>query len=375
MTHSPLRRAAHSIGLALALALTAPAVAMADPVTFTDVVGRTVHLEAPAQRVILGDGRTLLALAVLHPDPVSILAGWPDQLRRADPDTYALFQDAFPGLEDVPHVSAGSAASFSVERALALRPDAVIFSGGHSPSADAHEVIAQLEAAGVAVAFIDFGASPMDNTIPSLAVLGAVLGRQAEAEAFSALVRDRMDRIATRLAAHPDLSRPAVFMHMHAVGWDCCYSPGSGNLGQLIEAAGGENIGAAVLPSPTGQLSWEYVLSRNPDVYIATGGPHQRDNGGLVLGTGIALDEAAERLTAIASHRDIAPLAATRAGRIHGLWHHFYVSPLNVVVLELLAQWSHPELFADLDPAATLAEINETYLAVPLVGTYWVELP
>jgi iron complex transport system substrate-binding protein len=37
-----------------------------------------------------------------------------------------------------------------------------------------------------------------------------------------------------------------------------------------------------------------------------------------------------------------------------------------------MAKWIHPELFADIDPSATLAEINRHFLAVPLEGTMWV---
>ena len=41
---------------------------------------------------------------------------------------------------------------------------------------------------------------------------------------------------------------------------------------------------------------------------------------------------------------------------------------------EVLAKWIHPELFADLDPAATLAEINKRFLAVPYTGDFWADL-
>jgi iron complex transport system substrate-binding protein len=39
-----------------------------------------------------------------------------------------------------------------------------------------------------------------------------------------------------------------------------------------------------------------------------------------------------------------------------------------------MARWIRPELFGDLDPAETLAEINRRFLAVPFTGTYWVSL-
>ena len=35
---------------------------------------------------------------------------------------------------------------------------------------------------------------------------------------------------------------------------------------------------------------------------------------------------------------------------------------------------AQPELFADLDPRATLTAINERFLAVPYRGDYWTDL-
>jgi len=39
-----------------------------------------------------------------------------------------------------------------------------------------------------------------------------------------------------------------------------------------------------------------------------------------------------------------------------------------------MARWFHPERCADLDPGATMAELNAEFLAVPMEGTYWTDL-
>ena len=49
-------------------------------------------------------------------------------------------------------------------------------------------------------------------------------------------------------------------------------------------------------------------------------------------------------------------------------------SPLDILAVEVLARWIRPELFGDVDPAATLAEINNRFLSVPLEGTQWVDM-
>jgi iron complex transport system substrate-binding protein len=38
-----------------------------------------------------------------------------------------------------------------------------------------------------------------------------------------------------------------------------------------------------------------------------------------------------------------------------------------------MATWFHPDAFADVDPKATLAEINARFLPVPLKGALWVD--
>ncbi len=55
------------------------------------------------------------------------------------------------------------------------------------------------------------------------------------------------------------------------------------------------------------------------------------------------------------------------------LWQLFNDTPLNLLAVEILAKWSHPDRFTTLHPDETLAEINRRFLAVPMTGTYWIE--
>ena len=137
---------------------------------------------------------------------------------------------------------------------------------------------------------------------------------------------------------------------------------------------GGRNIGADVLNQPTGKLNLEYVIQRDPDVYIATGGPHLARAGGFVVGAGFSAEQSQAGLRRVAARPGIATLKAVRQGRAHGLSHQLINSPIDVVAVEVLAKWIHPELFGDLDPRATLDEINSRFLAVPYQGAYWADL-
>jgi iron complex transport system substrate-binding protein len=101
---------------AVALVVATAGMAVADPITVTDVAGREVTIPAPAKRLLLGEGRDLVTLSVVHPDPVSVLAGWLGDLRLLDTDTYEKFRTAYPAIERVPLVGSTNEESFSICR-------------------------------------------------------------------------------------------------------------------------------------------------------------------------------------------------------------------------------------------------------------------
>ncbi len=363
------------VAIVLLAGTTIPGVAprAQDGVTVTDVAGRTVTIKRPVKRIVLGEGRQLLTLALLHPDPVSILAGWPGDLQRQDKTTYNLYRARFPGLDRVPIVGRGSADTFSIEQALAAEPDIAILSGGYGPSPRSAEVVRRFEDAGVPVVFVDFVDKPLQNTLPSMLLLGRVLGVEKKAEAFVAFYRTRMDRITQRLKT-ANAPHPTVLMHAHAGLHDCCNSPSHATIGAFIDAAGGDNIAVEVIKQAFGKLNLEYVIDRNPQVYVGTGGIHMQGTGGLVMGPGIDAETSRTALAGLAQRPGIAQLDAIKNGRVHGLWHLFNNMPLNILAVEALAKWFHPALFADVDPDASLRELNERFLPVPMQGTYWVSL-
>lgn len=356
------------------------ALAGAQPITVTDAVGRSVTLQAPAKRIILTQARHLQVLALLHPDPVSILAGWSDEFRTSFSNEYQSYLEHFPAIAKIPVVGRHTADTFSVEQALALQPDLVLltasFAGiGKGQDPNDSLIIRQFQSAGIPVLIIDFFVQPMENTVPSLRALGKALGQQKRSEAFIELYETHMAAIAERLADVPADQKPAVFVHAHAGSTDCCNSPGTGTFNEMVEYAGGHNIGIDVLKTVTGRLSFEYINTRNPAIYVATGtGSGKRTRSGLVIGTGASEDEARQSLKRIIESNRLGALPAIRNGNAHGIWHAFNDSPLHVIFIEALAGWIHPERFADISARKTLDEINQRFLTVPMQGTYMVNL-
>ncbi|RKF17603.1 ABC transporter substrate-binding protein [Altericroceibacterium spongiae] len=342
------------------------------PAELTDISGRPITIDGPVQSIAIDDSRYLVALGLIHPDPVSLLAAWPKDVNRLGTDTYQRYLAKSPELADLPVISS-SAGNFNMEALLAAAPDVALLSL-ESGISDAQ--IDQLEAAGIHVVIVDFFVKPFDNLEPSLRILGKLTGREQQAEDFIAFRAEHMKRIADAVAKLPASNRPKVFLEAHAgISNDCCNSPGRGNIGDYIDFVGGHNIGADVISQSFGKLNLEYVIAQDPKVYITTGGPHLAKAGGLVLGPEFTPEEARASLAKVAERRGISGLSAVASGNTHGFSHQLINSPLDIVAIETFAKWIHPEVFPDIDPAQTLETINNRFLAVPYDGTYWVDLP
>ncbi|MBW8724208.1 MAG: ABC transporter substrate-binding protein [Inquilinus limosus] len=344
------------------------------PVTVTDAAGRQVTVPHQPRAVLLGAGINLVALALLDPDPVSLLAGWADDTRRYDPGLYAAFLARFPQLAEVPVVGGGTDESFSLEKALTVGADLAIFGAWQAETEQGRQILDRLTAAGVPAVVVDFNHRPLANTAPGMRLLGRVLGREDRANAFADFWEVRLNRIRRRMAAHPEPG-PTVLLHAYPQPEECCWAFGETGLGELVSLVGGRNIAADRFPDAGGGvLSLEYVIGRDPQVYIATGLPQAEDAPGFVVGPGVPAEVARRNLAAVLAAPGLSGLAAAREGRVHGLWNFFNAVPLNIVAVEAVARWVRPEIFGDLDPGATLAEINSRFSALPFDGALWISL-
>lgn len=346
----------------------------------TDLAGRHVTPPERVERILLGEGRFIPALAILEREaPLARVVGMQGEFEHLDPAGYAQYRQRFPAIDRIPRVGRLSPSSFSVERALALAPDLALFGlEGHGPSPEDRELITRLERAGVTVVFIDFRREPLENTPRSIALMGTVLGREREATEFLEVYRAELGRVRERLAGVAE--QPTVFIESRVgLSKDCCETMAEGMMGRYVERAGGRNIAQGLIPGAHGRLSLEYLLASRPEVYIGTAigsaGDRVQDDGRIVLGAGVSPVLARASLARALSRPGIAELQAVRAGRAYAIWHHFYNSPFNVVAVQVFAKWLHPQRFADLDPRDTLQRLYARFQPVPLNGTYWVELP
>jgi iron complex transport system substrate-binding protein len=348
--------------------------------TITDLAGREVALPDKVERIILGESRYIRALAILQPDdPVAGIVGMLPDFEKTDPAGYEQYTHAFPSMEKVPLLGRNTRDTFSVEQALNLLPDVAIFSlDGHGPGARDARLIAQLEAAGIAVVFIDFRDNPIENTPKSMAVLGEIFNRQSQAESFIRFYLQRLAKLKKGLETIPADKRPSVFLHSR-VGFSdtCCGTMSHGMLGDFITYLGANNIAAEKIPGISGVMNREYLLVNQPDIYIATAigtsTTLKEYPQFIALGAGISKQQALDTFDHVLSEPWYQQLEAVQQKRAYAIWHHFYNSPFNIAALEQFAKWLYPETFSTLNPDHTLATLFERFQPIPLKGSYWIQ--
>lgn len=339
----------------------------------TDLAGRNVTVPDHPRRVLLGEGRFVFAMALLdRQDPVGRVVGWQGELKQQDPYSWNQLIQRYPKAADVPLIGKTSEASVSPERIVSLKPDAAVFSlSGHGPGRN-NPMIPALQDAGIPIVFVDFRQHPVRNTVPSMRILGQALDREAQAEAYIAFYEARLDRVRKVVDPVPPAQRPRVFVEMLAGVWPaCCHTTGNGSFGDLLDAAGGVNVAAPVLPGAIGDVSLEFLLDAKPDVYIATGSRSEPGRPGLLAGPGADAQVAAGSLATLLARDGIRDLDAVRKQRAFGIWHAFYNSPYNVAAIEAMAKWLYPERAAALDPQGTLDTLYRQFLDVDNAGAYW----
>jgi iron complex transport system substrate-binding protein len=218
-------------------AANAPGAATLDAMqTVTDVAGRTVKIPANPQRILLGESRLLMAVALLEGQhPLANIVGWQGDLQSHDPQTFNAYAAKFPQIRDIPLIGGATEGSVSDEKALSLKPDLAIFTYGGEGPGRYNALVKQLEATGTAVVFVDFRIHPMQNTLPSVKLLGEVLHRNDEANAYIRFYSDHLAHVRSLVSGVPEAQRPKVFIDLLAGVWGpCCHTAGNGSFGEFI---------------------------------------------------------------------------------------------------------------------------------------------
>ncbi|MCG3469300.1 ABC transporter substrate-binding protein [Xenorhabdus bovienii] len=356
-----------------------PIYSQAENITVTDIAGREVTVNAPAQRVMLTDSRIIIALNILHPnDPLKGIVAWDNALEKKAPDLAAAYEKKFPQLREIPIFPNPYTSDFSVEKAMTYKPDLVIFDIGLKPKLDNSNTVKLLEKSGISVIFIDFRQYPLSNTIPSMELLGKVFKKEDNAGKYIAFYESRLSLINKRIGTLYQEQIPSVFIEYHAGmlgAEDCCDTIGDNSFGEFVTTAGGDNVGSKWFSGMGGKVNEEQLLVSNPDTYLMTVADWDQVRAGsqsVPLGYTGNLEKSEKRLQNLLSRPNLKVLRSYREKRVMAIYHQYYDSPFNIIAVEAIAKWLHPELFKDIDPHADSIYVHKTFTALDGSGVFWV---
>ncbi len=210
--------------------------------TVTDMTGREIALDAPASKIVALTASDVEILYALGAGDLLVGRGeycdWPAE-----------------ALEK-PVVKSG--AETNLEEILALEPDVVLM----ATMAQTVDQVNALEAAGVKVIVSD--AQNLEGVYTAIALIGAVTGKTAEAEA---LTREMQDTFA-EVKAKAENTGKTVYFEVSPLQWGL-WAAGKGTfMDELAEICGLTNAFAEV--DGWGEVSEEQVLAKDPDYIVTT---------------------------------------------------------------------------------------------------------
>lgn len=356
------------LALACACGLSAQAMATTYPLTLTDTSGQSLTIKQEPKRIVVQDGRDILTLALLdRADPFARLVAWNNLLKKSDGETWKILRNKWPEANGIIDMGFSDKGEVNLESVIAKQPDLMVAQLRSKPSLSQTGVLDKLKALNIPVLFIDTMLKPVENTPKSITLLGETLNRESEAKQYTDFYQQHYQNILDKTKAVEP--KPLVFIEAKAGlnGLEsCCFTHSHVGWGGMIEAVGARNLGSALLPGATVDVSLEKVISMKPDAYIVSGSQWAtKTNAAVPFGYGVTQQQVDDAFNRMKQRPGFAQVTAVKEGRFYGIYHNFYNHPYNIVGLEYLAKFIYPNQFKELDPAKTYSEILSRFTEVP----------
>lgn len=227
--------------LALVLALSCVPALAEGTLTVTDMTGREITLEGPASRIV--------ALTASDVEILYAIGAGDALVGRGEYCNYPA--------EALEVTSVQSGYETNIEQILALEPDVVLMATMAQPV----EQVQQLEDAGIRVIVSD--AKDIAGVYEAIALIGAVTGHDAEAEALVKSMQDAFGKYEGR-----EDTGKSVYFEISPLQWGL-WAAGKGTfMDEIAGMLGLTNIFADV--EGWVEVSEEQVLARNPDYIVTT---------------------------------------------------------------------------------------------------------
>lgn len=345
--------------------------------TVTDAAGRTVEFDEQPERIVLGEGRGAFATAVLQDDPFDKVVAYGEDLKKAAPAFQEKMFDKYPDAKDMPMIGSIQKGDVTVENLLAQNPDVVVMTLDQKKATEQSGFLSDMDRAGIKYVFTDFRQKPLEHTTVSMTLLGDLFGQPEKAKKFNEFYDNKVAEITDRVAKTTE--RPGTVVWTAAGFTDCCGIAGDTNLGTLVTAAGGRNLGPDILSADSKTVTVEKLVELDPERLIVTGGEWARDPSKtdafrhVEMGYQADPAMAKETFNSPLQTPGIELLNAPKNGHYYAVYHQFYDNPFNVYALEAFAKWLHPEQFADMDPAKDFEQFHKDWLPYDYSGTFFLD--
>lgn len=216
------------------------------PVTVTDAAGREVTIEEAPQALVSGYYiTTSMLIALGHADKLVGI--------EAKADTRPIYALAAPELLELPSV--GTAKEFDLEGCAALHPDLVIL------PLKLKDTVPALEELGLTVLTVN--PESLEQLNETIRLFNTVIGDPVKGWELLDYNQKTQEFLAEILA---DVEKPRVYL----AGNSSYLSTAGAAMYQnsLLELGGGENVAAALEDTYWADVSYEQLLSWNPEVII-----------------------------------------------------------------------------------------------------------
>lgn len=308
-----------------------PALTPAFPITLTDAAGREVTIEEEPETLVSGYYITTSMMIAL---------GQQDKLVgiEAKAKSRPIYSAAAPELLELPNV--GSAKEFDLEGCAALEADLVIL------PLRLKEAAQTLTDLGLTVLTVN--PESLEELDETIALLGAATGAADEAQALLDYNRETQAFLARVLEG---AARPRVYLAGNGSYLNTAGSEMYQNT--LIELGGGENVAAGLTDPYWSDVSYEQLLSWDPEVIIVVPGA----------------DYSVSDLT---SDPQLAQLTAVQNGAVYvmeGLESWDSPVPSALVGSRWVASTLHGDLYPLENFTADMADFYRTFYGVELAGS------
>ena len=310
------------------------AVGVSYPITVTDMAGREVTIESEPQRIVSGYYISSSACIAL---------GLTDRMVgiEAKAEARPIYSAAAPALLELPNV--GTAKEFDLETCLSTEPDLVILPMKQKDTA------AALEELGIPALLV------MPESHEQIIEMFALIANAANVVENS---QKLINYYTSELAEVSALVAGAEQSVVYITGTSSYLTTAPGQMYQssLITTAGGIAAGADIEGTSWVEISYEQLLTMNPDI--------------IVIPTNSFANAPAEfPLEDLLNDPELSEVTAIKNGAVYQMPIGFEAwdspAPSGVLGVKWMLQTLYPELYTADDFAADVQEFYETFYGFP----------